>query len=493
MVATAPRVEILAQGWVWVLPSTRPRIVIPRPDSNTAVVSGIELLPGEPVRHAGIVGDLVDPGLAEREVFEVLIDLAGGVGDEARAAQVIGVIEVLVDRGEVLGPGAVAFAGRELLELGRNPRGAGEDLLRVPAERRHVPRVDVKRLAARALLDDAVGAVVIFEGGRLARVVGHRLQPIILVPDHAPVLRATGVVPAGLVAVEVVEVSQGADLAGRVRPAAGIGVRVVVGERQVRRLGPAGPQIERGLRLAGDVVDAVVGHREAELLRGHVGLGEGAGGRGQLVEVVVAEAIGGGPAIERGARRDRRRVAKRQDVAHRVVAIGHGHEGPRGLGLGGELRHPPVERVVGVAGGRAVAQGHLLAGLELVVADEVEVVVGRGLLLARDGLDVAAAIVVEGDQLAIGVGQGLDAVPGVVAIERGEHRVGAGHRGLGGGADFLCDLAQGAIGARQRAALGGKQDEARTYASSSRIFAPKGRFRVFFRWQAAGGALAVSI
>ena len=102
---------------------------------------------------------------------------------------------------------------------------AGEDLLRVPPERRHVPRVDVERLAARALLDHAVGIAVVFEGGGLPVIVDHRLQPAVLVPGHAAVLVAIGGVPAGLVAVEVVEEGVVAGLARGVRPPAGVGVR----------------------------------------------------------------------------------------------------------------------------------------------------------------------------------------------------------------------------------------------------------------------------
>ena len=95
-----------------------------------------------------------------------------------------------------------------------------------------------------------------------------------------------------------------ADLACRVRPPAGIGVGPVVGERQVGRFRARRPHIERGLRLARDVVDPVIGHPQRELLRGHVGLGERARGTRQLVEVVVAEAVGGGPGTERGGRRE---------------------------------------------------------------------------------------------------------------------------------------------------------------------------------------------
>ena len=168
----------------------------------------IQLLPGEPIRHAGIVGDLVDPGFAEREILQVLPDLAGGVGGEAGAPQVIGVVEVLRDLLEVLGPRPVALAGGRDFELGRDARGAREDLLRVPPERGHVPRVDVERLAARVLLDHAVGIAVVFEGGGLARVVDHRLEAAVLVPGHAAVLVAGGGVPAGRVAAAGVEEAQ---------------------------------------------------------------------------------------------------------------------------------------------------------------------------------------------------------------------------------------------------------------------------------------------
>ena len=130
------------------------------------------------------------------------------------------------------------------------------------------------------------------------------------------------------------------------------------------------------------------------------------------------------------------------------------------LVLGEKAREPPVERVVAVVGGRAVAERHLLAGLELVVADEGQIVVGKRLLLAGDRLDDPAAIVVEAHHLAVGVGEVLDAVPGVVAVERGEHRVRAGDGGLGRGADFLHHLAQGAVGARERSALGAEHDDA---------------------------------
>ncbi len=100
-------------------------------------------------------------------------------------------------------------------------------MLRVFAKRRDVPRVDIERLPARALFDDAAAVVVIFEGGWLPGIVRHRLQPIVLVPDITPVLLAIGGVPAGVVAVEVVEEGAVADLAGRVRPPAGIGVAAI--------------------------------------------------------------------------------------------------------------------------------------------------------------------------------------------------------------------------------------------------------------------------
>jgi len=70
---------------------------------------------------------------------------------------------------------------------------------------------------------------------------------------------------------------------------------------------------------------------------------------------------------------------------------------------------------------------------------------GANLLLAGDGLDVAAAVVVEGECLAVGIGEGLDAVPGVVGEQRGEHRLRAAKRRLGGGADFFNHLAERAV------------------------------------------------
>ena len=93
------------------LPRGRLRIVIPCPEVIELRLL-IQLLPGEPIRHAGIVGDLVDPGLAEREVLQVLPDLAGGVGGEAGAPQMVLVIEVLRDLLEVLGARPVALARR---------------------------------------------------------------------------------------------------------------------------------------------------------------------------------------------------------------------------------------------------------------------------------------------------------------------------------------------------------------------------------------------
>ena len=362
-----------------VLPDACSWIEIPRP---VVIELGflVELLAGEAVGDTGIVGDLVDPGFAEGEVFEVLVDLARGIGDEARRAQMVLVVKVLVDLGEVLGPRAVAFAGGELLELGRNARSTGEHLLRVPPEGGDVPRIDIERLAARTLLDDAVGVVVVFEGRRLRRAVRHRLHAVVFVPDDDPVLGTVGCTPARLVAVEVVAEGVLADLACRVRPAAAVGVGEVVGQRQVGRGRAVRQQVERGLRLVRNVVDAVVGHRQRELLRGYIGLGKGAGGTRQLVEVVVAEGVGRRAAVKCGARRDRRQVAKRENVAHGVVAVRHVHEGARRLGLGQEAREPPVERIIGVAGGRAVAERHLLAGLELVVADEAEIIIGEALL-----------------------------------------------------------------------------------------------------------------
>ncbi len=89
-------------------------------------------------------------------------------------------------------PGTAGLAGHPLSIMTNKPLkayGAMRDLLRIPPERSDVPRVDIERFAAGALLDDAVDPVVILEGGGLRGAVGHRLHAVVFVPDDDPVLR----------------------------------------------------------------------------------------------------------------------------------------------------------------------------------------------------------------------------------------------------------------------------------------------------------------
>ena len=125
----------------------------------------------------------------------MLVDLAGGIGDVAGRAQVVLVVEILVDLGLVEAAGPIALPRGEGLELGGDAGRAGEYMLRVFAQRRDVPRVDIERLAAGTPLDDAVGIGVVLEGDGLPRVAGDRLEPIALALHITPVRLTTGRVP----------------------------------------------------------------------------------------------------------------------------------------------------------------------------------------------------------------------------------------------------------------------------------------------------------
>ena len=77
------------------MPNRDPRIVIPRPEVIQLRLL-VQFLGGEQVRRALDVAVLLHPALAEREVLEVLVELAVEVGDVAGRAQVVGVVEVEV-------------------------------------------------------------------------------------------------------------------------------------------------------------------------------------------------------------------------------------------------------------------------------------------------------------------------------------------------------------------------------------------------------------
>ena len=86
----------------------------------------------------------------------------------------------------------------------------------------------VGSLALRAALDDPLAGVVVFVGLRVA-VIRDLLNAVLLVPHNCAARAVRDVIPAGLVAVQVVAVGAVADEGRRVGLDGGIGASPVVG------------------------------------------------------------------------------------------------------------------------------------------------------------------------------------------------------------------------------------------------------------------------
>src|SRR5262249_53046515 len=171
-----------------------------------------------------------------------------------------------------------------------------------------------------------------------------------------------------------------------VRPAAGIGVAVVVGGVIAVGGGGAFAGGLVHLVLAGDVVDRVVGQIHAV----PVGVGlVAAVGVGQLVHVVVAEVLRGRPADRLagvGGGRGGGVVDDRGDVADLVVVVVQVLEDVALPQVGPQIGQPAVLDVVGVQGPGAVfgLPQHWL--FEFVVIQPRQILVGERALDATDAV-----------------------------------------------------------------------------------------------------------
>ena len=232
----------------------------------------VELLAGEAVGHAEVVGDFVGPGFAEGEILQVLIDLTRPIGGVGRRAQMIRVVIILEYFAQVSDAGAVAFAGGEGFQLGDDARLAGEHMLGVAPQRGDIPRIDVERFTRLAAFHHAVGVGVIFEERDLPSTVFHPLQTVVFVPGHTAVGEVLGGIPAGLVAVQIVNERPVADLRGRMRLARGVSVVPVIGQRHIREFGAVTELSIGVLILPRDIVDAIVTHRQRELFSSDIRL-----------------------------------------------------------------------------------------------------------------------------------------------------------------------------------------------------------------------------
>src|SRR6266513_68838 len=92
--------QIFPKNRIGRLPDARPRVVVPRPEVVKPRLL-VQLPRAEEERRPLLVGVLLHPGLPEREVLQVLVELAVEVGDVVRAPDVIRVVEeeVLLERG----------------------------------------------------------------------------------------------------------------------------------------------------------------------------------------------------------------------------------------------------------------------------------------------------------------------------------------------------------------------------------------------------------
>src|SRR5258706_10091844 len=162
------------------LPHRGTRVVMPSPEVIEPRLL-IELLPRKEERRPLRITVLRDPGLPEREVFEVFVELAVSVGDVVGASQVIGVIEE-----EIFLEGGVAVRigsdGVLLHEFRDDSRGAGVDVLGAGGARSLGEElINVYCFALRSALDGSGALVVVLIGLGLA-VVGDGLGSILFVP-----------------------------------------------------------------------------------------------------------------------------------------------------------------------------------------------------------------------------------------------------------------------------------------------------------------------
>ena len=217
----------------------------------------VQLLRGEEVRRALRVGVLLHPRLSKREVFQMLENLPIQISNIARRPQVIRVIVVLILLEDLRSPGripvAVSVAAcvavaqpvrvalpaiavgpapgfgatvRQIIreavsvdidhvggldQLRDQTRAAREDVLGADLAVPHgVELVDVGGLALGPALDDAFAGVVVLVGLGVA-VVRDLLDAVLFVPDDGAAGAVLDVIPAGLVAVQVIGIGAVAD------------------------------------------------------------------------------------------------------------------------------------------------------------------------------------------------------------------------------------------------------------------------------------------
>src|SRR5262245_45404447 len=220
--------EVLVERGIVGRPLAEARVVVARAEGVEPSFL-VELLAGEEIRCSLRVRGLLDPGLTEGEVFEVLEETSVRVGDETRAPDVIRMIEVavLLERRGRCG----RIDPRRLHQLGGDPGRTHEDVLRPdrPVADRE-PLIDVRRFALRPALDHTGAAIVVLVG-LLVSVVEDALDAVLLVPDDDAARSVEVVRPSRLVAVGIERVGAFSDVRRRV------GTRTVVGVAEgVRRL-----------------------------------------------------------------------------------------------------------------------------------------------------------------------------------------------------------------------------------------------------------------
>ncbi len=252
------------------------------------------------------------------------------------------------------------------------------------------------------------------------------------------------------------------DLGRGVRLGAAVGVRVVVGGPvlDIARVGRVLDRFDRpgsaasdregrgaagdfvGLRLARGVVDRVVAQAQCVLVDRVVLVRVLAGRGGEPVLVVVSVGLAARTADVPALRRV---VRQRGDVADLVVRVAQVLERGSARRHGLQCSESAVLGVVGVGGADPVAG--LLQDLlpEFVVVDPVQVRVAGAVLGSGGPADLAARVVVVGQDLAVGIGHLQHTVEGVVAPGGGVGARGVADRGDGAG--LLDHLAQRPVGA----------------------------------------------
>src|SRR6266446_9673442 len=87
-----PARQVLREEWIPTLPYTGPWVVVSRPEVVEPRLL-VQLLRAEEIRRSLLVGVLLHPRFAKREVLDVLEQLTVQVGDVVGAPDVVRVIE----------------------------------------------------------------------------------------------------------------------------------------------------------------------------------------------------------------------------------------------------------------------------------------------------------------------------------------------------------------------------------------------------------------